>query len=385
MKQSIIKIAKSSKNWKHAKVNLHLECFAKDYVLLTFISSTDAWYHQPSGLLYLGCSTVANKRAWLPNADFFAHEKLVGSEYMAILDTKATGPYSSRIKRIQTPNFQGHDGKGTLLLHGIGAFVGKDGLGGNADDQSLRLFLINHRVQVDPHIHGANSTVELFETTLGSDTMTHIKTFAHPDIFTPNNLVPTGPESFYFTNDHSVKKGWQKQLDLIIPGSGIGHCDAKGCKMVIEKTLYPNGLAGALNYPSKEANILYQASTTEEFVYSYEIQADKSLILKDKIRSGYPGDNINMASDGSLILAAFAKLLKTAEGFSTKDPNYVVPSTVVRISKNQGKDAFYGNKYNVEKLFEDDGNVVSFQTNAQLDSQRNLLFLSGTYLLLSAY
>lgn len=297
---------------------------------------------------------------------------------MAILDTKGSGPYSTRIKRIQTENFQGHDGKGTLLLHGIGAFVGKDGLGGNAEDQSLRLFLINHRVQSDPHIHGANSTVELFETTLGSETMKHIKTFSHPDIFTPNNLVPSGPESFYFTNDHSVKKGWQKQLDLFVPGSGIGHCDAKGCKMVIKKRLYPNGLAGALNYPSKEPNVLYQASTAEEFVYAYEIQADKSLVLKDKIRSGYPGDNINMASDGSLLLAAFPKLLAVAEAFKTSDPDHLSPATVVRISKNQGKDAFYGHKYNVEKLLEDDGRIINFQTNVQYDTQRKLLFLSGT-------
>lgn len=322
---------------------------------------------------------MVNKRAWLPNADLFNHEKVTGSEYMAILDTKATGPYSNRIKRIQTQNFKGHDGKGTLLLHGIGAFVGKDGLGQDSEDKSLRLFLINHRVQNDPHIHGANSTIELFETSLGSETMTHVKTFAHPDIFTPNNLVPTGPESFYFTNDHSVKKGWQKQLDLFLPGSGIGHCDGKGCKMVIKKALYPNGLAGALNYPSKDPNILYQASTAEEYVYAYEVQADKSLILKDKIRTGYTGDNINMATDGSLILSAFPKILAFAEGFHNSDPKHVSPSAVVKISKNQGKDAFYGNKYNVEKLFEDDGNTVSYLTNAQLDTQRNILFLSGEY------
>lgn len=172
---------------------------------------------------------------------------------MAILDTKASGPSASRIKKIKPLGFSGHNGKGSLMLHGIGVYVGQDGLGTGAEEETLRLFLINHRVQPNAENVGANSTVELFETKLGSDTMTHIKTFAHPLIFTPNNLVPTGPDSFYFSNDHSVKAGFfYKQLDYFVPGSTIGHCGAEGCKTVTGKTMYANGLAGVRQKASSD-------------------------------------------------------------------------------------------------------------------------------------
>lgn len=51
----------------------------------------------------------------------------------------------------------------------------------------------------------------------------------------------------------------------------------------------------------------------------------------------------------------------------------------LRITLNTDKDAFFGKKYNVEKLFEDDGNVASGITVATYDSDKKKLFLSGEF------
>lgn len=200
-------------------------------------SYTDGWYHQASGLLYLACSSLDTRHHWLPNADLFNLEKRPDSDYLAILDTKSTGSVASRTTIVKPQNFKGTNGKGSYNLHGIGIHV--------EDDETLRIFLINHRPQPNPHKNGANSTVELFESKLGSGSMRHIQTYADEVIFTPNDLTPTGPDSFVFSNDHSVKTGEvNKLLDLFAARSSVGRCDKNGCRKVIEKYQYPNGITG---------------------------------------------------------------------------------------------------------------------------------------------
>jgi arylesterase / paraoxonase len=80
---------------------------------------------------------------------------------------------------------------------------------------TLRILLINHRPPFDPLTGepldaakvGANSTIELFQTQAGSDTMHHIKTYAHEVIATPNRVQWVNDHAFVFTNDHSGKTG----------------------------------------------------------------------------------------------------------------------------------------------------------------------------------
>jgi arabinogalactan endo-1,4-beta-galactosidase len=66
---------------------------------------------------------------------------------------------------------------------------------------------------------------------------------------------------------------------------------------------------------------------------------------------------------------------------SFKDPvKYQPPTALIKISKNKGQDAFYGQKYNSEVLLEDDGSTVSGFTFVEHDTERGLLFAGGEYL-----
>jgi hypothetical protein len=78
------------------------------------------------------------------------------------------------------------------------------------DPKELFVYAVNHRKPVNGRAKqvGADSVVEIFKTTVGGNTLTHLKTIESPIIDTPNDLVgsPDG-KSFYFTNDHGVKLG----------------------------------------------------------------------------------------------------------------------------------------------------------------------------------
>ncbi len=59
----------------------------------------------------------------------------------------------------------------------------------------------------------ADSRVEIFHHVLGSDTATHVRTVRHHLIQTPNDLLATGPTSFFVTNDHFYREGTMRKLE----------------------------------------------------------------------------------------------------------------------------------------------------------------------------
>jgi hypothetical protein len=79
-----------------------------------------------------------------------------------------------------------------------------------SNSTELYVYAINHRrpVQGSGKKVGADSVVEIFKTTVGGKTLTHLKTVEDPVIDTPNDLVGSSDgKSFYFTNDHGVRVG----------------------------------------------------------------------------------------------------------------------------------------------------------------------------------
>jgi sugar lactone lactonase YvrE len=90
------------------------------------------------------------------------------------------------------------------------------------------VYLVNHRKPIggkDAEEVGADSSIEIFKTTVGSETLTHITTIEDQVIITPNDLVgsPDG-KSFYFTNDHGSKTSYvcvSRLNDMKLPKFGL--------------------------------------------------------------------------------------------------------------------------------------------------------------------
>ena len=94
-----------------------------------------------------------------------------------------------------------------LSVHGMEVVASKQ------HPSELLIYLVNHRHPLPPAEAidvGADSTIEVFTTSPGSDEMRFVATYKDPVIATPNDIVAGSEDmSLYFTNDHGFKKsGW---------------------------------------------------------------------------------------------------------------------------------------------------------------------------------
>lgn len=153
--------------------------------------------YQPTGLVYLACSTPRNRIHWTPSLERLNASGRSDLDYVATYD-----PYTETISRL---SFSGFLSPGTLALHGMDVVPSVD------DPSVLYVYLVNHRNpgSADARQVGADSVIEVFRTHVGNTTLEYVRTFQDPSvIITPNDVVgsPDG-RSVYFTNDHKHKTG----------------------------------------------------------------------------------------------------------------------------------------------------------------------------------
>ncbi|KAI0276382.1 serum paraoxonase/arylesterase [Russula aff. rugulosa BPL654] len=305
--------------------------------------------HPPSGLLYLACSTPAKRQHWLPALVTLRDDKVVLDDYIATYDA-ATGA----VTRLTFSGFPTSQGYGS---HGL------DVVPSATNPKELFVYAINHRKPVLGQAKqvGADSVVEIFKTT-------------SPIIDTPNDLVgsPDG-KSFYFTNDHGVKIGFSRYLEYLgFAWTSVGYCHVdEGCKIAVDGLSGSNGIVRAQN------GTVYVADAKLGGIHVLEEQNDHSLVLVDNIAMDRYVDNLSIDTNEALWVAGVADGLAFISAYY--DLEKVSPSSAIRITKNVGNEAFFGEKLKVEKIFEDDGKQASGTTTAVHDARRKLLFLSGVY------
>ncbi|KAK2464159.1 hypothetical protein APHAL10511_003616 [Amanita phalloides] len=317
--------------------------------------------HQPSGAVYLACSTLASRPHWIPAVGRLNASAASRNDYVALYD-----PSTSTTTRLSIANFNSDRG---LSLHGM------DIVPSSADPNHLFIYLINHRAPLNgqlANLVGADSAVEIFETHVGSSVLTHIKTVEHPTIITPNDLVGFGDgNSFYVTNDHGEKLGFRRELEPFgRASSSVVYCHIdKGCKFAITKLQGSNGIARASN------DTFYVASCARGALYVLERQNHDDLVLSEVIKTDRFLDNVAIDTNGAIWAAGFTTFTTVFKHFA--DPSIPSPSSALRITINTGPQAFYGEKYRVDKVFEDDGSLASGITSAAYDAERHRLYLHG--------
>ncbi|KAG0645489.1 hypothetical protein D0Z07_8533 [Hyphodiscus hymeniophilus] len=330
----------------------------------------DMWLHEPSGLLYLACSKSLSRSQWFPPSDKLNASGRFSNDRFAILDTRASGPISERLRWMTTSNYDGNHGDGVLVLHGFD--IKADG---PSESPKLKILLNNHRPPMDPETGalldatklGGNSTIEIFEAVLGETTMKHIRTYSDPLIDTPNEVAWVSDDSFLFTNDHNSKVGFRRGLEVpLSSGGNVGYCDLEGCRILSSAPqAYSNGIIHGTD------GLIYVAHSATGDVQVNELQLESSsLKLLDTIKIPYPIDNLAQDSNGDIFVASFPVLHKFLA--STESPFDILPPTAAwRISKD-GNGA-----YQVDKVLEDDGSVLPAATVVVHDPQTGRMFLGG--------
>lgn len=237
-------------------------------------------------MLYLACASSVSARAkYVPALSIFSSKfEPPSGDYVAIYDTRSTvQPLSSRITKLKVEGFHGNRGEGQFNLHGINVEVLNSSEGSKP---KLRIFLNNHRPTLDDKLnyldgnkYGANSTIETFDTVLGSNSMQHVKTYASENhIRTPNFIAPLDSTSFFFTNDHREKVSWKRDLGMIRPRTDISFCNEQRC--------YPSALdlpgANGLVRSKDDEKLFFLASSTQGYVRTLRLEDDNSLTVVSK-------------------------------------------------------------------------------------------------------
>jgi len=157
--------------------------------------------------------------------------------------------------------------------------------------------------------------------------------------------------------------------EYLQPRSSVVYCHVDhGCKYAASNMLSNNGIAKGRN------DTFYVASPLAGKLSILERQTDNTLVLTGTIPTG-PIDNLSVDDDGVLWGAGFPKLLSLISHM--RDPSLLSPSSAFKFSSNTGPAAFYGTKFKVEKVFEDDGTLVSGATTVVHDSRRGHLYFHG--------
>ncbi|PFH49773.1 hypothetical protein AMATHDRAFT_4627 [Amanita thiersii Skay4041] len=318
--------------------------------------------HQPTGVVYLACSNQASRTFWVPAVGRLNETAASRDDYVATYD-----PKTSRITRLKLQNFNSKRG---LSLHGM------DVVPSSSNPEHLYVYLVNHRAPSGGQaakLVGADSVMEIFETQVGSSVLTHLKTVEDPTIITPNDVIGYGDgKTFYVTNDHGEKTGLLRELDIFGRAStSVVYCNTDvGCKFAITHMHGNNGIAKASN------DTIYVANSIGGGMYILERQRDNSLIVAEYIKTDRCLDNLSVDSNGAVWAAGLTDAI-TLIFKHFADPSHPAPSSALRFTINTGPAAFYGEKYKIDKIFEDDGSLASGVTSVAYDAERKKLFLHG--------
>ncbi|KAJ3887484.1 hypothetical protein GG344DRAFT_90470 [Lentinula edodes] len=319
--------------------------------------------HQPTGILYLACSTPESRLAWTPAMGQLNAQNRSVDDYIATFD-----PTTSKITRLELQNYHSDQ---PISVHGM------DVVPSSTNPNELFVYLVNHRApprEQDVETVGADSVIEIFKTTVSGNQLVHIKTVRDSNIIsTPNDVAgDANGKGFYFTNDHGFKVSHVRTLRNVFSSTtSVGYCHLDhGCKIVASGLYTNNGIVKA---PELNASV-YVASNMGGKISVFERQA--SGLLKNPFYVGQALDNLSLDHHGHLWAAAFPKAQDMVEHL-TKNPLHLSPVAAFKISVNTGPGSFYGEKYAVEKIFENDGTIVSGSTSVVHDSERGMLFMHG--------
>jgi len=283
---------------------------------------------------------------------------------LAVLDTRAKGPLSERLKWI-TPS----DLKGSPPLSLQGFDIKED----SENEGLLHIVLVNHRPSIDASSGnlldneevGANSTLEYFTTKVGESSMAYQKTFSHSTITTPNRVAWLNDFKFAFTNDHSSKVGLARKF---IGGGSVGICtrDSDVCTITSTSLSNPTGII------TGHRGLIYIASSSKGHIQVFELYSDAlgkdTLRKRDTIKIPYPIVNLRMDKMGDLVAAT--------------NPTHG-GSTIYRLSQlgelNPEVDDGGWGWYILKVLEDPEGKVIEKATVGVYDVVEGRMFMSGYF------
>jgi arylesterase/paraoxonase len=211
-------------------------------------------------------------------------------------------------------------------------------------------------------VNEAGPSIELYDVEENGD-LTHVETFRERRLTSPNDIVATGPRSFYVSND--VEAGRTTAIGALqfltrAPAGKVYYFDGIAFRIAAEGLRFPNGLAIAEN-----DKVLHVAETSGYALKTFTRDSETgALTLARTTPMPAAPDNINIAFDGSLWIGAHPKPLAVgAVHYGAADR---APSSVIRYDSKDAKKTY-------AEIFSDSGERISGASVAALDRGRLII------------
>ncbi|KAK5862454.1 hypothetical protein PBY51_017850 [Eleginops maclovinus] len=216
--------------------------------------------------------------------------------------------------------------------HGISLYT-------DPSDDAIYLFVVNHPQQ--------KSQVELFNFVQDDYSLVHLKTIKHELLHSVNDIVATGVESFYATNDHYFSNEYLKALVetlLLQPWTNVVYYSPEEVKVVSEGYYFANGIN-----ISPDKRHVYVVDLFDQNVHVLERKEHNVLVQVKAVAVSSLCDNVEVdAVTGDLWLGCHPNAMKALMFDPTNPPG----SEVIKI-KN-----IHSDQPVVTQVYEDDGNVI---------------------------
>ncbi|WP_158305829.1 SMP-30/gluconolactonase/LRE family protein [Parvularcula bermudensis] len=216
-----------------------------------------------------------------------------------------------------------------------------------------RLFVVN----------GAGPEVLLYDIDPGGNLLLR-RRFTDPRLTSPQDVIATGPSSFYVSNVTSgARLTWRSRLDFLLglKTGQIFHYDGNSWSAPIGDLAFPSGLA-----LSRDGTALYVAEMRAKRVRMFDRDpvTDRLMPSGDVRLEGFP-DSVTVSGDGQLLVTAVPQPFSFAA--YTKGIEEKAPSRLLRLSP-QGE---------IDILFEDPGDILSAATAGVSLGDKTLIGSTG--------
>ncbi|MFO0579484.1 MAG: SMP-30/gluconolactonase/LRE family protein [Polyangia bacterium] len=239
-----------------------------------------------------------------------------------------------------------------LRLHGLGLYAPPATPGAEARAER-RLFLVQHGE--------AGESVEIFREDGG--VLRHVRSVRDPLFISPNDVEPTGPESFYLTNDHGrpPRLGHVLEDFAFLSNASVVYWDGTAARAVRTGLRYANGVTA-----SADGRFLVVAETTASRLSVFWREADGRLRPAGSTALDTSPDNLSLDEQGGFWVAAHPSNLAFLR--HAKDGSRPAPSQVVRFRLSQE-----GVPTAIETVLLDDGRALSGSSVAAVHGARWLV------------
>ncbi|XP_068425957.1 serum paraoxonase/arylesterase 2-like [Clinocottus analis] len=216
--------------------------------------------------------------------------------------------------------------------HGISVYI-------DPSDDAIYLFVVNHPQH--------KSQIELFKYVDDDRSLVHLKTIKHELLYSVNDIVVMGLDSFYATNDHyythEILKGLVEPL-LAQPWSNVVYYSPEEVKVVSEGYYMANGIN-----ISPDKGHVYVVDLFDHNVHVLERKEDNALVSVKTVDVDSSCDNVEVEPEtGDLWLGCHPNLWK----LFMSNPEDPAGSEVIQIQN------IHSDKPVVTQVYADDGNVL---------------------------